>query len=302
MVNKPSKSGTEIRRLPLEGLNHEILTLEEELALGQRMRNGNPEDAQAARTTLIKHNLRLVVSIAKKNKGKGIDFEDLVQAGSIGLIKAVDRYDPERGLKFSTYATHQIRNSIGREINSMSRLIRISESALPALFGIKYSNNGPPKETEQDLVSLRKKYGHRPEVIRALLEARGRQVFSLSNSRSNYPNGDANGYGIPSESVRELGVEDGKSPLEQEELNHKIIGEILQAIRYLPISKRDIKIFFRHYGLNEDGLTEEAALKYKDIGRIFSISPSRAGQICCYIKRELSKNPSLRELLADIEN
>jgi RNA polymerase primary sigma factor len=89
-----------------------LLTPEEELNLGRRARAG---DARA-RACLIEKNLRLVVSVAKNYRGYGLPFEDLMQEGNVGLVKAADRFDPELGNRFSTYAIWWIRQAILRSI------------------------------------------------------------------------------------------------------------------------------------------------------------------------------------------
>jgi RNA polymerase primary sigma factor len=99
-----------------------LLTHEEELDLGRRARSG---DARA-RERLIEKNLRLVVSVAKKYRGYGLPFEDLIQEGNIGLMKAAERFDPELGNRFSTYAIWWIRQAIGRAIEDKGRTIRVS--------------------------------------------------------------------------------------------------------------------------------------------------------------------------------
>jgi RNA polymerase primary sigma factor len=102
-----------------------LLTPEEELDLGQRVRAG---DAWA-RARLIEKNLRLVVSVAKRYRGMGLPFEDLIQEGNIGLIKAAERFDPELGNRFSTYAIWWIRQAIGRAIEDKGRAIRLPTHA-----------------------------------------------------------------------------------------------------------------------------------------------------------------------------
>src|SRR3712207_844646 len=94
-----------------------LLTPEEELDLGRRARAGDDR----ARARLIEKNLRLVVSVAKRYMGMGLPFEDLIQEGNIGLIKAVEKFDPDRRFRFSTYATWWIRQTIGRAIEDKGR-------------------------------------------------------------------------------------------------------------------------------------------------------------------------------------
>ena len=102
-----------------------LLTPEEELDLGRRARAGDGR----ARARLIEKNLRLVVSVAKRYMGMGLPFEDLIQEGNIGLIKAVEKFDPELGNRFSTYATWWIRQAIGRAIADKGRTIRLPTHA-----------------------------------------------------------------------------------------------------------------------------------------------------------------------------
>jgi RNA polymerase primary sigma factor len=102
-----------------------LLTHEEELDLGRRARSGD----ERARQRLIEKNLRLVVSVAKKYRGYGLPFEDLIQEGNIGLMKAAERFDPELGNRFSTYATWWIRQAIGRAIEDKGRAIRLPAHA-----------------------------------------------------------------------------------------------------------------------------------------------------------------------------
>jgi RNA polymerase primary sigma factor len=98
-----------------------LLTHQEEIDLSKRAKKGD----KAARERLIEKNLRLVVSIAKKSRGRGLPFEDLIQEGNIGLMKAVGKFDSDRGFRFSTYATWWIRQTIQRAVAEKGRTIRI---------------------------------------------------------------------------------------------------------------------------------------------------------------------------------
>jgi RNA polymerase primary sigma factor len=98
-----------------------LLTHCEEKRLSRRARAGD----ERARKELIQKNLRLVISVAKRYRNYGLPFEDLIQEGNIGLIRAVDKFDPEKGYRFSTYATWWIRQAVGRAVSDKSRTIRL---------------------------------------------------------------------------------------------------------------------------------------------------------------------------------
>ena len=98
-----------------------LLSPEEEVALTRAVQRGD----QTARQKLVESNMRLVINIAKTYRNRAIPLEDLIQEGAIGLMQAAERFDPEKGFRFSTYATHWIRQAIGRAIDNKSKAIRL---------------------------------------------------------------------------------------------------------------------------------------------------------------------------------
>lgn len=128
-----------------------LLKRKEEIELGKDISEGNEKISLEAKKKLIQSNLRLVVSIAKKYTGQGVLFMDLVQEGSLGLIKAADKYDYSKGFKFSTYATWWIRQTIVRAIANNSKVIRVPVHMIDkirlvkkAMFELSYQTGKEP--------------------------------------------------------------------------------------------------------------------------------------------------------------
>jgi RNA polymerase primary sigma factor len=121
--------GPDLMRLYLDDVGrHPLLTAEQQIVLAQRIEQGD----QQARDEMIAANLRLVVHWARRYQGRGVDLVDLVQEGTFGLMRAVEKFDWRRGFKFSTYATWWIRQSLQRAVQSKGRAIRLPEDAVAA--------------------------------------------------------------------------------------------------------------------------------------------------------------------------
>ena len=130
---------------------YDLLSREEEIKLAEAAANGS----QKAKDDLVNHNLRLVVSIAKRYMGRGLTLLDLIQEGNMGLIKAVDKYDVSKGFKFSTYATYWIKQAISRAVMDQTRNIRIPVHIIELMSNIKkverdfqQAHGREPKEAE----------------------------------------------------------------------------------------------------------------------------------------------------------
>ncbi|OAP91329.1 RNA polymerase sigma factor RpoS, partial [Acidithiobacillus ferrooxidans] len=109
-----------------------LLTAEQEVTLGRRVQTGD----QAARCTMIESNLRLVVKVARRYINRGLPLLDLIEEGNLGLIRAVEKFDPERGFRFSTYATWWIRQNIERALMNQTRTIRLPIHVMKELSAV----------------------------------------------------------------------------------------------------------------------------------------------------------------------
>jgi RNA polymerase primary sigma factor len=221
------------------------------------------EMGDAARAHLIRANTRLVVSIAKKYRGRGLQFLDLIQEGNVGLMKAVEKYDYRRGNRFSTYATWWIRQAVTRALANHGRTIRI-----PAHLGGRIS------KLYQVAQELEQEYGRQPtaEEIAECMELPADRVrWMLRTSRQpvhlERPVGD--------ESDAELGdfIEDIEAPPPAESVAQKMLteelGEILDQL-----TPREARILRLRYGL-QDG--ESRTLK--EVGEMFGLSRERIRQL-----------------------
>lgn len=169
-----SLSGTALDSILGELLRRPLLQPDEELELLRLAQEGD----EAAQNRLIESNLRLVISVARRYVRPGLPLEDLVQEGAIGLVKAIRNFDLNRGLRFSTYAVHWIRQSVGRAADAQTNMIRLPNHAIDSLRKIERTRN-----------ELRAALGKEPteEEIAAHLEMPVSKVTKLSRyARANY--------------------------------------------------------------------------------------------------------------------
>lgn len=260
-VKSLSELNDAVQRYLVEIGKYPLLTLEEERELTKKMAQGDRE----ARERLIKANLRLVVSIAKKyiGRSRGLNFMDLIQHGTVGLIKAADRFDWRKGFKFSTYATWWIRQAINRALADEARTVRIPVHIVEAL----YKMNKVKKKLESILnrqptpEELAAEIDIPPEKVQMLLKYT-HDAVSLEAPISE------EGETTVSEIIAD---ETSVSPNKYTEI--KILREKLkELVKDLPIRER--RVISLRYGL-EDGVPRTL----DEIGKIFGISRERVRQI-----------------------
>lgn len=203
------------------------------------------QEAEQIRKQLVNANLRLVISIVKIYRGHGIPMEDLIQEGNIGLMKAVERYDWERGCKFSTYASWWIKQSIGQHVLKRKRTIRLPAHAAGLQRKLFLAAEDYKKEfnSEPSAEELAAVLGTSQRIVRATLQS-GRQTISLSSPLSSSPDG---GEGTIEDTIPDT----SKTANPFEVFAEK---ELLQIARGVlsELSPKESAILRLRYGISED--------------------------------------------------
>ena len=272
MIDDPVKAYLkEIGRVPL-------LTPEEEKELALRIMNGDDH----AKQRLSEANLRLVVSIAKRYVGRGMQFLDLIQEGNLGLIKAVEKFDYTKGFKFSTYATWWIRQATTRAIADQARTIRIPVHMVETINKVKKTSslllheNGHEPSAEEIAEHL----DMSPEKVREILRV-SQEPVSLETP-------------IGEEEDSHLGdfIPDDDAPAPADAASHSMLKETLTGVLGT-LTPREAKVLRMRFGL-DDGRQRTL----EEVGSEFGVTRERIRQIEAKALRKL-RHPSRSKKLKD---
>lgn len=239
-----------------------LLNTKEEKALGKQIKEGQPTQSDIAKRKLVQANLRLVVSIAKKYIGQGVLFMDLVQEGSLGLIKAAEKFDYSKNFKFSTYATWWIKQTIIRAISNHSRTIRIPVHMTDKI-----------RKYKKTYTSLTFELGREPtdEELAKQLGLSIKQLVSIKKSIIKEP------ISLETPVTEDLNIGDYiedtsyRSP-EVQTKNNVLKGSITDLLSTLP--EREKKIVCYRFGING-----ETPRTLEQLGEIMGYSKERIRQL-----------------------
>lgn len=261
----------EIGKIPL-------LNAEEELALAQRVVAGD----KRAKDQMAEANMRLVVSIAKRYSGRGLDFLDLIQEGNTGLLRAVEKFDPDKGFKFSTYATWWIRQAITRAIADQARVIRIPVHMVETINKLLRTQRRMTQELnrEPSIDELAKEMEMEPEKIEYVMKIK-QDVNSL----------DAAVRDDEEDSVLGDFIEDEDTKSPDESATEQLLKEQVEQILASALSERELKIIKMRFGL-EDGKNHTL----EEVGHEFSVTRERIRQIEAKALAKLRKHKDAKKL------
>jgi RNA polymerase primary sigma factor len=262
----------EIGKIPL-------LNSEEELALAQRVVAGEKK----AKDKMAEANMRLVVSIAKRYSGRGLDFLDLIQEGNTGLLRAVEKFDPDKGFKFSTYATWWIRQAITRAIADQARTIRIPVHMVETINKLLRTQRRMTQELNREptIEELAKELEMEPEKVEYVMKIK-QDITSLDAGVGR--------DGDDEDSVLRDFIEDEDSTTPEESAANQLLKEQVQAI-LATLSDREQKIIKMRFGL-ENGKSHTL----EEVGQEFAVTRERIRQIEAKALAKLRKHKDSKKL------